>query len=118
MARAPLSISSSILKDKAKSLGEQPILGSTLQSIKRGKSTEVDYLNGEIVSLGKRMGIPTPVNSLMVELVHKVESTGKFLTIDELAQRLGYDLAAQQTVRAKRKGQRFRLYGNAALICF
>jgi 2-dehydropantoate 2-reductase len=87
-ARVPLSISSSMVKDQAESLGEQPILGSTLQSIKRGKSTEVDYLNGEIVSLGKKNGIPTPVNSLMVELVHQVETTGKFLTIDELTQRL------------------------------
>ena len=34
------------------------------------------------------MGIPTPANSLIVELVHQVETTGKFLTIDELTQRL------------------------------
>jgi 2-dehydropantoate 2-reductase len=88
MARVPLSTSSSMVKDKAKSLGKQPILGSTLQSIKRGKSTEVDYLNGEIVNLGKKMGVPTPANSLMVELVHQVETTGKFLTVDELIQRL------------------------------
>jgi 2-dehydropantoate 2-reductase len=88
MARVPLSISSTMVEDKAKSLGKQPILGSTLQSIKRGKSTEVDYLNGEIVTLGKQMGIPTPANSLMVELVHQVETTGKFLTVDELSQRL------------------------------
>jgi 2-dehydropantoate 2-reductase len=88
MARVPLSISSSMVKDKAKSLGKQPILGSTLQSIKRGKSTEVDYLNGEIVTLGKQMGIQTPANSLMVELVHQVETSGKFLTVDELSQRL------------------------------
>jgi len=88
MVRVPLSISSSMIKDIAKSLGKQPILGSTLQSIKRGKITEVDYLNGEIVNLGKKMGIPTPVNSLIVELVHQVETTGKFLTIDELTQRL------------------------------
>ncbi len=64
------------------------MLGSTLQSIKRGTSTEVDYLNGEIVNLGKKMGIPTPVNALIVGLVHQVETTRKFLTIDELSQRL------------------------------
>jgi 2-dehydropantoate 2-reductase len=59
-----------------------------LQSIKRGKRTEVDYMNGEIVNLGKKNGIPTPVNSLIVGLVHEVETTGKSLTVDELAQRL------------------------------
>ena len=77
-----------LLKKIAESLGKVPMLGSTLQSIKRGTSTEVDYLNGEIVNLGKKKGILTPVNSLIVGLVHQVETTGKFLTIDELSQRL------------------------------
>jgi 2-dehydropantoate 2-reductase len=88
MARESLPIASSLLKKIAESLGKVPVLGSTWQSIKRGTSTEVDYLNGEIVNSGKKMGIPTPVNSLIVGLVHQVETTGKFLTIDELAQRL------------------------------
>lgn len=88
IAKMPLAESSSMLKNIIESLGKLPVLGSTLQSIKRGKSTEIDYLNGEIVNLGKKAGIPTPVNSLIVGLVHQVESTGKFLTVDELTQRL------------------------------
>lgn len=60
---------------------------STWQSFARGTSSEVDFLNGEIVLLGRRMGIPTPVNALVqrtlgehaarghgVELVHPVEA--------------------------------------------
>ena len=35
-------------------LSKEPLYGSILQSIKRGKATEIDYLNGEIVELGKR----------------------------------------------------------------
>jgi 2-dehydropantoate 2-reductase len=88
MAKMPLSESSSMMKNIIESGGEQHTLGSILQSIKRGKSTEVDYMNGEIVNLGKKNGIPTPVNSLMVKLVHQVETTGKFLTTDQLTQRL------------------------------
>jgi 2-dehydropantoate 2-reductase len=88
MARESLPMASTLLKKMAESLGKVPVLGSTLQSIKRGTSTEVDYLNGEIVNLGKKKGIPTPVNSLMVELVHHVETTRGFLTVDELARRL------------------------------
>lgn len=65
-----------------------PMLGSILQSIKREKTTEIDYLNGEIVRLGKDLGKPTPYNSRIVDLVHQVEATGKFLTIDELTQKL------------------------------
>ncbi len=82
------TISSLLLKRMAKSLGKVPVLGSTLQSIRRGSTTEVDYLNGEIVNLGKKMGIPTPANSLIVELVHQVETIGKFLTVDELTKKL------------------------------
>jgi len=88
MARESLSTTSILLKKLAESLGKIPVLGSTLQSIKRGTSTEVDYVNGEIVNLGNKMGIPTPVNSLIVELVHQGENTGKFVTVSELSTRL------------------------------
>src|SRR5262245_6002516 len=37
--------------------------GSTWQSVERGlPSVETDYLNGEIVRLGRIFGVPTPVN--------------------------------------------------------
>jgi 2-dehydropantoate 2-reductase len=88
LANMPLADSSDLLKRMAESLGEVPVLGSMLQSIKGRKSTEVDYINGEIVKLGKKVGVPTPVNVLTVELVHQVEATGKFLTIKELTQKL------------------------------
>ena len=43
--------------------------GSTWQSLQRGTgSVEVDYLNGEIVLLGRQLGIPTPVNALLQEV--------------------------------------------------
>jgi len=39
---------------------------STWQSLVRGSgTTEVDWLNGEIVLLGRLHGIPTPVNELL-----------------------------------------------------
>jgi 2-dehydropantoate 2-reductase len=38
--------------------------GSTWQSVERGlPSVETDYLNGEIVHLGRLYGVPTPVNA-------------------------------------------------------
>jgi len=37
----------------------------------RGKS-EIEFLNGEIVKLGKKLGVPTPLNSLMVRLVKQM----------------------------------------------
>jgi 2-dehydropantoate 2-reductase len=65
-----------------------PLWGSTLQSIRRGRPTEIDYLNGEIVELGKRCGEATPLNSRIVELVHQVERTGQFLSAEEIRQKV------------------------------
>ena len=43
--------------------------GSTWQSLQRGAGAiESDFLNGEVVLLGRRHGIPTPVNALLQEL--------------------------------------------------
>ncbi len=61
-----------------------PLLGSTLQSLRRKRPTEIDYLNGEVVELGKKTGVPTPLNAKIVELVHQVEQTGTFFNADEV----------------------------------
>ena len=43
---------------------------SMYQDIFAGRKTEVDYINGAIVALGKKHGIPTPVNETIVDLTH------------------------------------------------
>ncbi|WP_247195708.1 ketopantoate reductase family protein [Streptomyces sp. GESEQ-35] len=43
--------------------------GSSWQSLSRGTGTiEADYLNGEIVLLGRQHGVPTPLNELLQHL--------------------------------------------------
>jgi len=42
--------------------------GSTWQSLARGKTLEVDFLNGEIVALGHAHGVPTPTNTALQRL--------------------------------------------------
>jgi 2-dehydropantoate 2-reductase len=50
--------------------------GSTWQSLERGTgSIETDFLNGEIVLLGRLYGIPTPVNSLLQQLASEMAVT-------------------------------------------
>jgi 2-dehydropantoate 2-reductase len=50
---------------------------STRQSLTRGSgSTEVDYLNGEIVLLGREHGVPTPVNAAVRQAVRRATRTG------------------------------------------
>ena len=42
--------------------------GSTWQSITRGTASEIDYLSGEIVLLGRLYGVPTPANELVQQM--------------------------------------------------
>lgn len=60
------------------------VRGSTWQSIVRGRPSEIDYLNGEIVHLGQRLGVPTPYNTHILNVVREVERTGVFRRIEEL----------------------------------
>lgn len=43
---------------------------SMYQDIAAGRLTEVDYINGAVVRLGKKHGIETPVNEMIVNLTH------------------------------------------------
>ena len=45
--------------------------GSTFQSLARGGTVEVDYLNGEIVLLGRLHDVPSPVNELLQRATHR-----------------------------------------------
>jgi 2-dehydropantoate 2-reductase len=57
---------------------------STLQSLKRGSSSELEYLNGEIVTLGERIGRPTPYNKGLLEAGRQVFATHQHLTPEGL----------------------------------
>ena len=46
---------------------------SMLQDVRRGKATEIEALNGAIVHLAERAGVPTPMNELVTRLVHAKE---------------------------------------------
>jgi len=50
---------------RARPSGKPPRGGSTWQSITRGGGSEIDYLAGEVVLLGRLYGVPTPVNELI-----------------------------------------------------
>ena len=51
--------------------------GSTWQSLRRGTGdVEIDYLNGEISLLGRRHGVPTPVNDLLRDAAWRLAGAG------------------------------------------
>ncbi len=50
--------------------------GSSWQSLERGTgSVESDYLNGEIVLLGRQLGVPTPVNEALRRTANRLART-------------------------------------------
>jgi 2-dehydropantoate 2-reductase len=54
------------------------------------RPTEIDYLQGEVVTLADRLGRPAPINRTLVRLVREAEAGGKRdLTADELRAALG-----------------------------
>ncbi|ARQ69877.1 ketopantoate reductase family protein [Streptomyces marincola] len=58
--------------------GAERVGGSSWQSLRRGAgSIETDYLNGEIVLLGRRFGVPTPVNETLRRLAAEFARTGR-----------------------------------------
>jgi 2-dehydropantoate 2-reductase len=44
---------------------------SLLQDVMKGRRTEIDHLNGYVCRQGQKLGIKTPVNDAVVELVHR-----------------------------------------------
>jgi 2-dehydropantoate 2-reductase len=46
---------------------------SMCQDLKKGKKTEIDFLNGKIVELGRKHDIPTPVNETLVHFIKFLE---------------------------------------------
>ena len=62
--------------------------GSSWQSIARGLgSIEADYLNGEIVLLGRQHGVPTPVNAAFQAIARRLAASGRpprSMSIDEI----------------------------------
>ena len=72
--------------------GERRGGGSTWQSLARGTGeTEADFLNGEIVLLGRLHGVPAPVNELLQGLARELATSGASpgsVDPEELASRL------------------------------
>ncbi len=85
---APLAFGAWFPKTLGSRMGSVPNPGSTLQSIKRGQSTEIDFLNGAVVAAAKAGGVAAPINQQIVDLVHEVEGKGLFLTPDEVVRRV------------------------------
>jgi 2-dehydropantoate 2-reductase len=50
-------------------------IGSTTVDLQGGRATEIDVMNGAVVRLGKRLGVPTPANATLADFIRLIEAT-------------------------------------------
>jgi 2-dehydropantoate 2-reductase len=67
----------------------KPIIFSLQKDLERQKTTEIDFVNGEIVRVARELGMQAPCNALVVEMVHELEQRGdgSFFSRDEVVRR-------------------------------
>jgi 2-dehydropantoate 2-reductase len=65
---------------------------SSLQSLQRGRKTEIDYLNGYVVQQAQKVDVPTPVNAALVTMIKEIEGGQRQIAranVDDLAREIG-----------------------------
>ncbi|NMC39341.1 MAG: ketopantoate reductase family protein [Bacteroidales bacterium] len=55
---------------------------SSLQSLERGRPTEIDYLNGYIVRNAEKHNIEAPVNKAIVRIIHEIEAKKRVISAE------------------------------------
>lgn len=80
----PTEQAAGIINQTLTKLSDEPLYGSILQSIMRGKPSEIDFINGEVVHLAHQMRMEAPLNAKIVDMVHQVEQSNKFYGIDDV----------------------------------
>ena len=87
LTQMPLEQAAGIIHKTLTGLSKEPLYGSILQSILRGRGSEIDFINGEVVRIAEENGWNAPLNKRIVESVHQVEKTERFFSSDEIKQR-------------------------------
>jgi 2-dehydropantoate 2-reductase len=89
IAGMPIETAAGIMQKTLTGLSREPLYGSILQSIKRGKPSEIDFINGEVDLLAASLRMNAPLNRKIVALVHRVENTGVFFSPAQLKAEFG-----------------------------
>ncbi|UCB57465.1 MAG: ketopantoate reductase family protein [Candidatus Omnitrophota bacterium] len=80
----PEDKSAGIFSNIMTNLSKEPLYGSILQSIKRNRPSEIDYINGEFLRLAESVGQRASLNEKLVQMVHQVEKDKQFFSEEEL----------------------------------
>ncbi|MFH0763494.1 MAG: 2-dehydropantoate 2-reductase [Candidatus Omnitrophota bacterium] len=73
--RVKLAYDDPIQKVESVCKGTAQNISSMLQDVLNRKRTEIDFINGAIVRQGKTLGIATPVNEVLTNLVKTIETS-------------------------------------------
>jgi len=68
-----VSLPNNLLEEIDRKIAKYTNFSSMCQDILKGEKTEIDFLNGKIVELGRKHGIPTPVNEVLVAFIKFLE---------------------------------------------
>ncbi len=84
LSNMPIDQASAIINKTLTTLSKEPLYGSILQSIMRGRTSEIDFINGEVVQIASHLKLNAPLNTKVVDMVHEVENSGRFYSIDNV----------------------------------
>ena len=94
LVNMPEEQAAGIINQTLPNLSKEPLYGSILQSIMRGKTSEIDFINGEVVALAKQMRQVAPLNEKIVDCVHAVERSKEYYAIVKIKKE--FDLQPQE----------------------
>jgi 2-dehydropantoate 2-reductase len=89
LAQMPEDQAAGILQKTMTGLSKEPLYGSILQSLMRGKPTEIDFINGEVVQLARTMQTKAPLNDRIVNFIHQIEQNGRFFSQEAVKKEFG-----------------------------
>ena len=95
LSAMPTEQGAEIIHKTLTNLSKEPLYGSILQSIMRKRQSEIDFINGEVVVMGKNIRLEAPLNRKVVHMVHQVERTDKFFTAEEIKREFNLDSIAK-----------------------
>ena len=84
LAAMPIEQGAAVINKVLTGLSREPLYGSILQSIIRGKTSEIDFINGEVVQVASHLRSAAPLNARIVEMVHEVERSRRFFEKEEI----------------------------------
>lgn len=84
MVNMPIDQAAAIINKTLTGLSKEPLYGSILQSIMRGRTSEIDYINGQVLKMVRAPKEEAPLNARVVAMVHQVEDRKKYFSIEEI----------------------------------